>query len=279
MLNNFLGVMAKIILKYRGTIDEFIGDAILAIFGAPELREDDAARAIACAIEMQLAMERVNDWNEREGLPRLQMGIAINTGYVVVGNIGSEDRAKYGVVGGPVNHTARIESYSVGDQILASGTTVEDAGGIVRTGSVIEVNAKGLKAPMKAYDVRGIAGSWNLELPERVENFVDLKSPLVVRFAVMEEKHVGEMNIVGDIRSLSLTGGVLRTDEKLSPLMNLKMRITGTAGTEIPSDLYAKVVGVDDRGPVLGFTSIPPEVGNCIKGVLDQVPRPAAPSH
>ena len=146
-------------------------------------------------------------------------------------------------------------------------------------GGAIEVNAKGLKAPMKAYDVRGIAGEWKLELPERVENFVDLKSPLIVRFAVMEEKHVGELKLEGAIRSLSLMGGVLQTSEKLAPLMNLKMRVIGTSGGEIPADLYAKVFAVDERGPVLAFTSIPPEVGNCIKGVLDQVPRPTAPSH
>ncbi|MFZ2491154.1 MAG: adenylate/guanylate cyclase domain-containing protein [Thermoanaerobaculia bacterium] len=272
MLNNYLGVMAKIILRYHGTIDEFIGDAILAIFGAPDLRDDDAARCIACAIEMQLAMEQVNEFNDREGFPRLEMGIAINTGDVVVGNIGSEDRAKYGVVGSPVNLTARIESYSIGGQILAAETTVVKLGDLVKTASCIEVNAKGLAVPMKAYDIRGIAGQWGLELPERVENFVDLPEPVVVRFAVLEGKHVGDMDIPGTFKSLSMAGAVLVAEVATPPLTNLKLRVIGLSGGEIPSDLYGKVIGVDERGAILTFTSTPPDVGGFFKAVLDKIP-------
>src|SRR6185295_1710520 len=88
ILNIHLGVMADIITKHQGTIDEFIGDAIFALFGAPIARADDAARAVACATEMQQAMDGVNQRLAREGLPGIHMGIALNTGEVVVGNIG-----------------------------------------------------------------------------------------------------------------------------------------------------------------------------------------------
>src|SRR5205823_1121617 len=87
LLNNYLSEMTTVIQKYNGTIDEFIGDAILAIFGAPFQRPDDAERAVACALEMQLAMPRVNAWNAEHGLPQLEMGLGINTGEVVAGNI------------------------------------------------------------------------------------------------------------------------------------------------------------------------------------------------
>ena len=121
LLNNYLSEMTTVIQKYNGTIDEFIGDAILTIFGAPFQRPDDAERAVACALEMQLAMPRVNAWNAEHGLPELEMGIGINTGEVVVGNIGSRKRAKYGVVGSNVNLAGRIEGYTIGGQILISG--------------------------------------------------------------------------------------------------------------------------------------------------------------
>src|SRR6185369_15972615 len=134
MLNRYLGAMAEIILRYQGTIDEFIGDAILAIFGAPVTRGDDARRALSCALAMQLALEVVNQENAKEGLPALEMGIAIHTGEVVVGNIGSDRRAKYGVVGPPVNIAGRIESYSVGGQVLISGETLAAAGDQVIVG-------------------------------------------------------------------------------------------------------------------------------------------------
>ena len=108
MLNIYLEAMTEIILKYDGTIDAFIGDAILVIFGAPFLRPDDPQRAVACAIEMQLAMEDVTHRFQELGYPAVEMGIGINTGEVVVGNIGSSKRSKYGVVGHQVNLTSRM---------------------------------------------------------------------------------------------------------------------------------------------------------------------------
>jgi adenylate cyclase len=106
IINRYLSTMVDIILQYQGTINEFIGDAILVIFGAPVSREDDARRAVACAVAMQLAMASVNAENGREGLSEVEMGIGIDTGEVVVGNIGSHKRTKYGVVGSCVNLTS-----------------------------------------------------------------------------------------------------------------------------------------------------------------------------
>ena len=95
ILNFYLGYMADVITKYQGTIDEFMGDGILVLFGAPIAREDDPARAVACAIDMQLVMEPINKQIKEWGLTPLEMGIGINTGEVVVGNIGSLKRTKY----------------------------------------------------------------------------------------------------------------------------------------------------------------------------------------
>ena len=93
-LNRYLGKMVDTLTEYRGTIDEIIGDGILAFFGAPESMEDHPGRAVACALKMQTSMEEINALNEVDGFPRLEMGIAVNTGEVVVGNIGSERRAE-----------------------------------------------------------------------------------------------------------------------------------------------------------------------------------------
>jgi hypothetical protein len=90
MVNIYLETMTEIILKYQGTIDEFIGDGILVIFGAPFQRPDDARRAVACAVAMQLAMAKVNDRNRQAGYPQVALGIGVNTGKMVVGNIGPQ---------------------------------------------------------------------------------------------------------------------------------------------------------------------------------------------
>lgn len=91
MLNRYLTTMVAVITQYQGTIDEFIGDAIFVLFGAPVWQEDDAQRAVACAVAMQLAMASVNEENRQEDLPEVEMGIGIDTGQVVLGNIGSSN--------------------------------------------------------------------------------------------------------------------------------------------------------------------------------------------
>lgn len=108
MLNQYLTNMTEVIFANQGTIDKFIGDAIMTIFGAPIKKADDATSAVRTAIEMMFALKKFND---RFSLPKpLEIGIGIHTGEVVVGNIGSEKRLDYTVIGDNVNLTSRIES-------------------------------------------------------------------------------------------------------------------------------------------------------------------------
>ncbi len=120
LLNRYLRVMIEICEKHKGTVNDIIGDALLVTFGAPHDMPEHAEAAVACGIEMQNAMRAINDENLRDGLPVIEMGIGLNTAEVVVGNIGSERRSKYGVVGSGVNLASRIESYAVGGQVLVS---------------------------------------------------------------------------------------------------------------------------------------------------------------
>ena len=103
VVNRFLEPMVEIITKYKGTVDEFQGDGILAFFGAPLAAPDDPARAVACAVEMQRALVEINKEQRARGMAELHMGVGINTGEVIVGNIGSEKRTKYGAMGTAIN--------------------------------------------------------------------------------------------------------------------------------------------------------------------------------
>ncbi len=158
IINIFLGAMTDIIQKNRGTIDEFIGDAVLAIFGAPEQRGDDTLRAVRCAVEMQTAMADVNNQLKQLGCPGVQMGIGINTGPVIVGNIGSKKRSKYGVVGRHVNIASRIESYTNGGQILISENTRNECGDCLIINGEMKVLPKGIKEEIAIYDIGGFKG-------------------------------------------------------------------------------------------------------------------------
>jgi adenylate cyclase len=261
MLNRYLGAMAEIILKYNGTIDEFIGDAILCIFGAPITRPDDARRALSCAISMQIAMQDVNDANERDGLPRLEMGIAIHTGDVVVGNIGSDRRTKYGVVGPPVNITGRIESYSVGGQVLVSGETLEAAGDQIVIGERMEILAKGAKAPISVFPLRSLGTlEEGLAVPESREILVKLDAPIQVRCWKLEGKHVGGDVFDGELLKLSKIEALLRSSGEIMALTNLKLRLLGDDGAEREADIYVKVTEVKEGTALLHFTAVPPEI-------------------
>jgi class 3 adenylate cyclase len=153
MLNRYLGAMTDIIMAHQGTIDEFIGDAILAVFGAPQHRDDDADRAVRCALAMQAAMEEINAKNEADGFPAVYTGIAINTGDVIAGNIGSERRSKYGFVGHPMNVTSRIEDITKGGEILISDSTLTSLKGDFAIGRSEEINVKGIDETLLVHQI------------------------------------------------------------------------------------------------------------------------------
>lgn len=156
LLNNYLGAMSSVIMAHNGTVDEFIGDAILAIFGAPVAREDDALRAIACSLDMQEAVTGINARNRALGLPEIGIGIGLNTGKVVAGNIGSERRSKYGVVGHTVNLTARIEAFTSAGEILAAESTIAEVGAAVETGRHFTAQPKGMAGEVTVFAITGM---------------------------------------------------------------------------------------------------------------------------
>ena len=263
VLNHYLGTMADIIMEHNGTIDEFIGDAILVIFGAPLEAPDDARRAVACSIAMQRAMKGINEHNARLGLPRLEMGIALNTGEVIVGNIGSQKHIKYGVVGSHVNLTARIESNTVGGQVLISGTTLELAGADVKVGEKQMIVAKGFPEPIPAFEVKGIGGEYDLELEEVDLGLVELAAPLEVHYRVMKGKNEEGDEQRGQLGSLSALGATLIGAAGLDAFQNLKVRVVAPSGERVEGDLYAKVV-VAGEPSRLRFTAVPPAVERLI---------------
>ncbi len=156
LINRYLGAMTDIIMAHQGTIDEFIGDAILAVFGAPQRRDDDADRAVRCALAMQAAMDGINALNQAEGLPPIETGIALNTGDVIAGNIGSERRSKYGFVGHPMNVTSRIEDLTAGGEILVSDSTLTSLRGQFRVGGCQELNVKGIDQSIVVHQILGV---------------------------------------------------------------------------------------------------------------------------
>jgi class 3 adenylate cyclase len=158
LINRYFSRMIEEIQKHRGIIVDFFGDGILAFFDplGGELQAT-TARAVRCALAMQRAAEDLNSENERRGLPQLQTGIGVHVGTVVVGNVGSETRAKYGIVGSAVNVTQRIETEANGGEILVSESAYQRIADQVTLKRSVERDLKGVQEKMKLYVVAGLS--------------------------------------------------------------------------------------------------------------------------
>jgi len=274
IINFYLTAMTEVITEYQGTIDEFMGDGILVLFGAPIAREDDPERAVACAVAMQLAMNQVNEQMIAWGFEPLYMGIAVNTGEVVVGNLGSEKRTKYGVIGNEVNLTYRIESYTTGGQIFISEPTLIKVDEIIKIRSEKQVLPKGIKNTINIYEVDGIDGKYNLHLHKKEEElFLPLKEEIPLQYAILEGKHVGEQKFQACLLKLSATGALICCDVEKdllpAPLDNLKIHLVlpnASENSENSDDIYAKVLsrGADEKSLYLHFTHMPIHVKACL---------------
>jgi class 3 adenylate cyclase len=259
VLNGYLARMTEIIIGYGGTINEFIGDAVFAIFGAPIPHQDHAERAAAAALAMQCAMTEINDDHVGRGLPRFEMGIGVNTGEAVVGNIGSAQRAKYAVVGSAVNVAARVEGSTVGGQIFLSAATWGEIRDLAEAAPPIPVEVKGLSEPLMLYELHGLRGRFAQRLPEvSTESDPQMSVALPVVCSVIEGKVIRQDTLRGVVRSLGIRQIDVRFEAPLSALTNVRLRITYPGLGHDSGDLYGKVVtGTED--PTLTrirFTSV-----------------------
>ncbi len=249
MLNHYFSVMYEEISRYGGTVIEFLGDGMFILFGAPVPSSRHASDAAACALAMQKRMEEVNGWNRERGYPFLSMGIGINTDEVILGNIGSEKRTKYGVMGPAVNLAGRIESYTTDGQVLLSGTSLEAIPERLEIADSFPVFPKGVETPVTVFHLTGIGGGYGIFLEEKEEALTALPEPLPVTFRVLSGKHVEEETFRGLLLALSDQGALVQTGTPLQVRDDLVLDLGG--------DAYAKVRDRRDGRIRIVFTARP----------------------
>ena len=161
MLNEFLTVIGEVVEKHGGVVDKYLGDGAMALFGAPVTRADDTQRALDCALEIRERIEALGPALAARGLPHPEVGIGINTSYVIAGNIGSPSRLNYTVLGDGVNLASRLEGltkrYLV--PIVVGNLTHERASGIVFR-ELDKVRVRGKTVPERIFEPLGF--SWNI---------------------------------------------------------------------------------------------------------------------
>lgn len=158
VLNSYLSYMTEAVFKYQGTLDKFIGDCVMAVYGAPLFLKNPTEMAVRTALEIQKNVIGLNQERLKEGEKVVEIGIGINTGEAVVGNIGSEDRLDYTVIGDNVNLASRLQvaANSLGVKILISKQAYEDIASIVEARKIPPFQVKGKREPVQAYIIESL---------------------------------------------------------------------------------------------------------------------------
>jgi len=172
LLNTYLSSLANVVFKYEGTLDKYIGDCVMAVFGAPISHYNDTERAVVTAIEMQGYVNEINRKREDDGLERVEIGIGIHTGYVISGNMGSIDRMDYTVIGDVVNTAARLEALAGKGQILITKEVYEEVKYLVEAQFLNTIAVKGKEKPVSVYEVKDLIARKYLNAVEKREPYI-----------------------------------------------------------------------------------------------------------
>ncbi len=178
LMNACFDQLVPVVRRYDGTIDKFIGDQIMALFGAPIAHEDDAERALRCALEMREALDAFNQSHQTA----LALHIGINTGPVVAGHVGSKERQDYSVMGDAVNLAARLEDASAIGEILAGPATHKQTAKLFEFSALPPIELKGKAQPVPVYRLLGLNAA-----PRPVRGIEGLRAPLTGRAAELKQ--------------------------------------------------------------------------------------------
>ena len=244
-LNRYLERVVEVLARYEATIDEFQGDGILAFFGAPLAAADDAERAVACAIETQRTLAQLNDEQRALGAADLAMGIGIHTGEVIVGNIGSERRTKYGAVGAAINLVYRIESQTVGGQVLISPTTYDRVRTAIEVRGSLDVRLKGVADAVTLYDVVAVRGTYAVALPDTTRMpLVPIEPPLPIVCYPVDQGRVAAVGIAGHVARASREALEVRLERRVEQRSTVLVAFDDAGAQEL-NQTYGKVERVE----------------------------------
>jgi len=282
MLNRYYTRMCEIIYSHGGKVDKFIGDSIMALFGAPGGMRKEIEHALCSAAEMQIGMEDFNAENEKLGMPKLYMGIGINTGKVVAGKMGSNLHSEYTVIGNEVTFASRIEAHTLRGQILMSQNTYERVRDLIRVDEPICVSIKGKSEPVPLYELVSIGDPYNLQVPDReVRRSLRVDVNIPFEFQVCQGKLVCPDTHEGRILNISSGGMFASTFIRVEPYSNIKFRLQPNVLGVQSDDIYGTILNSERNAELyemnVEFTTIGPKDRNEISEMVDRIVRSSFP--
>lgn len=264
LLNRFFGAMVEVITKYNGTVIEFMGDAILAVFGAPVSNDCYVESAVAAAISMQNAMQEVNEFCREREVFELEMGIGVHRGEAFVGNVGTEKMMRYNVIGRVVNECSRIESCSIGGQVLISEKILNALSCDVTIENHLSVEAKGIRQPLEIYEISSIEGEYSCALEKSEEILFPLEKKVCLELYPIQNKMISTISVKTVLKFVNIHSGVVELLDELqkdiSVYSDVEIR-TNTENTIQFAGVYAKIVQINEKELKLRFTHLNKEFG------------------
>jgi adenylate cyclase len=233
-----------VVLRHQGTIEQFLGDSIRVVFGAPIAHEDDVERALVCAVEMQLAMRDLNLVHLRERLPQVYLGIGVNTGTVMAGRFGSDLFSQYTVIGEEVNLASRIEAFSLRGQVLISESTYQRSWNRVSATAPMQVYVKGRLQPVSLRELVAIP-SRKLKVPRqefRRSHRAGTRVPCLCQ--LVQGDDVQPRIIHAMILDMSYHGLMLELPERIEPGNVLQLEFDLTLVQYRAVGVFARVVKI-----------------------------------
>jgi adenylate cyclase len=282
LLNRCLVTMTQVVFAHEGTVDKFMGDSLMVRFSEAASGKDPAERAVACAVDLQAAMDEMNLGNRDTGLPELYLGIGINSGPVMLGTLGSELYEAHTVIGEEVNVAARIEAFSLRGQVLISESTFQRCNGFVKTGEPFSLHVKGkaeaitVRELLEIPPLGKVLARRDVRKSPRVHVGIPFGYQVIQTDVTMPEVHKGTVLVLGYQGLLADTG------QALIPGQEIKMRIDLPLVNHRASDLYGRVKKCNfERGRHLcgiEFTAITSKTRSSIELLVQLLTQGAEPA-
>jgi adenylate cyclase len=245
VLSSCFGTMTEIIVRHYGTIDKFMGDAVMVVFhGENPSPRDHAQRAVLCGVEMQIAMNGLRQQHRDDKLPDVFLGVGISTGTVMAGLIGSAAYRAYTVIGEEVNLAARIEAFSLRGQVLLSEATYAHCREFVEASPSMEVYVKGRSERLRIREVLSIPELGRVVPRQEVRKSPRVETDLPLEYRPLTGKVVASWPSRGVVRDLGYHGALVELADALPQYSEVKLAFALPGLDFRADDIYARLVSV-----------------------------------
>lgn len=245
VLNRCLVTMTEVVFANEGTIDKFMGDSLMVRFSEATSGKDPVERALACAVDLQVAMDELNRHHRENALPELYLGIGISTGPVFVGTLGSELYEAHTVIGEEVNVAARIEAFSLRGQVLISESTYQRSNaknaGLAKTGEPFPLHVKGKADPIVVRELLELPALGKVVPRREVRKSPRVKVGIPFSYQVIQTDVTLPQQHKGTILVLGYHGILVDIKEALVPGTEVKIRVDLPLVNHRASDVYGRV--------------------------------------